>query len=132
MGRSPGARPLSPLAQPFFPTVVGPPAVPAATIPDFIQSFKLPLQPSLIKSAPKLSQRHLGKSPMRHPKPEVQAKRVMLNKWKSPSHSPQLQTPDESIALKFHQTFADPLSSTKRAAMCELFPALAESVRWCG
>jgi hypothetical protein len=28
--------------------------------------------------------------------------------------------------LKFHQTFAEPLSSTKRAAMRELFPATAE------
>jgi hypothetical protein len=101
--------------------------------------FKLPLETPLIKSAPKCrytrrdtsvvprrSDRLAGMSPMRHPKPEIQAKRVTLNKWKPPSHSPQLQMPDESIALKFHQTFAEPLSSSKRVAMRVLFPASAE------
>jgi len=54
---------------------------------------------------------------MRHQNPEIQAKRVMINKWRSPSDCPQLKTPDETIAIKFHQTFTEPLSSTKRAAM---------------
>ena len=65
---------------------------------------------------------------MRHQNPEIQAKRVMINKWRSPSDCPQLKTPDETIAIKFHQTFTEPLSSTKRAAMRELFPATAESL----
>jgi len=60
---------------------------------------------------------------MRHSKPEIQAKREMLGKWKLPSTPSQPHTPNESIAIKFHQTFAKPLFSTKRAAMRELFPA---------
>ena len=32
------------------------------------------------------------------------------------------QTPNVAIAVKFHETFVEPLSSSKRAAMRELFP----------
>lgn len=108
-------------------------------IPAFIQLFKLPLKTPLIKTAPKRrlswrdmsvaprrSDRLAGKSPMRHPKPQVQAKRVMLNKWKPTAEQKRAQTPDDGIVHKFHQAFAEPVSSTKWAAMRELFPGNAD------
>jgi hypothetical protein len=37
-------------------------------------------------------------------------------------------TPDAAIATKFHETFSEPLSSSKKAAMRELFPV--RGARW--
>ena len=55
------------------------------------------------------------------PQPEKQAKKVLLNKWKPRAPWSAQVTPDAAIAKKFRETFAEPLSSAKRAAMSELF-----------
>lgn len=56
----------------------------------------------------------------RDPVPEKQARRVLLSKWEGrPADS---KTPDTAIANRFRETFAEPLSSSKVAAMRELFP----------
>ena len=66
---------------------------------------------------------HLGaKTAGRDPDPEKQAKKVLLNKWKPRAPWSAQVTPDAAIAKKFRETFAEPLSSAKRAAMSELFP----------
>ena len=103
---------------------------------EFIQSFRLPLQEPLITSAPRLrvsrrndcdlvprrSDRLAVKSAFRDPKPENQANRVLVNKWqRRPDNAPHM-TPDPTIAMRFHETFAEPLSSSKRGAMHVLFP----------
>jgi hypothetical protein len=76
-----------------------------------------------IDLVPRRSDRHAAKSVYRDPKPKNQAKRVMLNKWKPRSAAMQPltpATPNAAIATRFHETFAEPLSS-KRATMRELF-----------
>jgi hypothetical protein len=60
---------------------------------------------------------------LRDPRPEEQAKKVMLRKWRLAARASPPHSPDASFAEKFHQTFKEPLSSSKRAAMRELFPA---------
>jgi hypothetical protein len=65
------------------------------------------------------SDRLAAKSVYRDLNSEKQAKRVMLRKWQ-PSVSP--MTPDATIATWFHETFQEPLSSSKSKAMQELFP----------
>ena len=106
------------------------------SVPDFINSLRLPLEEALIKSPPRLrvsrhvdyslvprrSDRLAAKSGYRDPKTEVQAKKVLLSKWKPRNQDRSLNSPDASIVDRFHKTFADPLSATKQAAMCELFP----------
>jgi hypothetical protein len=70
-----------------------------------------------------------AKSAYHDPKPEKQAKRVLLNKWqRQPANA--VQIPDESITTKFHETFAEPLSSSKRAAMWELYPKAGAMRGW--
>ena len=73
---------------------------------------------------PRCSDRPAAKSVYRDPNPEKQAKQVMLNKWQPSSSAPRpsLVTPDASITTRFHETFQEPLSSSKRGAMRELFP----------
>ena len=71
---------------------------------------------------PRRSDRLTAKSGYRDPKPEIQAKKVLLSKWKPRNQDRSLNSPDASIADRFHNTFAEPLSETKQAAMCELFP----------
>jgi len=106
------------------------------SVPDFINSLRLPLEEALIKSparlrvsrhvdyslVPRRSDRLAAKSGYRDPKTEVQAKKVLLSKWKPRNQDRSLNSPDASIVDRFHKTFADPLSATKQAAMCELFP----------
>lgn len=71
------------------------------------------------------SDRLVAKSAFRDPQPEKQAKRVLLNKWnRQPDHA-RMTAPDATIATRFHAVFASPLSSSKRAAMRELFPGAA-------
>jgi hypothetical protein len=96
----------------------------------------LPLQETLIRSAPhprvarnveadfvpRRSDRLTAKSSFRDPQPEKQAKRVMLNRWRKKPDDAVSCTTDAAIATKFHETFAEPLSSSKKAAMRELFP----------
>ena len=72
---------------------------------------------------PRRSDRLAAKSIYRDPNPEKQGKRVLLNKWHLSSSAPRPSpvTPDASIATRFHETFQEPLSSSKRAALQELF-----------
>jgi hypothetical protein len=65
---------------------------------------------------------------LRDPRPEEQAKKVMLRKWRPAAGASPLHNPDASFAEKFHRTFKEPLSSSKRAALRELFPAGARRV----
>jgi hypothetical protein len=70
---------------------------------------------------PRHSDRLAAKSIHRDPNQEKQVKRVLLNKWtRWPMNGS--QTPDPAIAAKFHETFVGPLSTSKQAAMRELFP----------
>jgi len=102
----------------------------------FIDSLELPLQEPLIKTAPRprqgrriddsvvprRSDRLAAKSVFRDPQPEKQAKRVVMNKWRRRPDDAVSCTTDATVGTKFHNTFAEPLSSSKRAAMRELFP----------
>lgn len=130
-----GASPSPATASP----VVGSPTAQPTTIPDFIAALKLPIEDPLLRSPPRLrvsrprddidlvprrSDRLAAKSVYRDTKPENQAKRVMLNKWKPRSAATQPltpATPDAAITTRSHENFAEPLSSSKRATMRELF-----------
>jgi hypothetical protein len=46
----------------------------------------------------------------------------MLRKWRPVMDPPSPKIPDNSYSNKFHHTFRDPPSSSKRSAMRELFP----------
>jgi hypothetical protein len=127
---TPSAQPAAAAA-----AAVGSPAVPAESLESFIASLKLPLEESLIASSPirrvshvddsvfvpRRSDRLATKSIHGGPNPEIQAKHVLLNKWTRKPAS-ESQTPDPAVAVKFHETFAEPVSASKRAAMRELFP----------
>jgi hypothetical protein len=71
---------------------------------------------------PRWSDRLAAKSGFRDPKPEVQAKKVLLNKWEPCNQVQSLNSPDASIADRFQKTFVEPLSASKEAVMRELFP----------
>jgi len=105
----------------------------------FVNSLRIPLVVPLLRTTPRVrtsraiddewvprrSDRLAAKSAFRDPQPEKQAKRVLVNKWtRKPENAPS-STPDAAIASKFHDTFTAPLSSSKRAAMRELFPRRA-------
>jgi hypothetical protein len=130
------AQVVTPSAQPAAAVAaVRSPAVPAESLESFIASLKLPLEESLIASSPirhvsrvddsvfvpRCSDRLAAKSIHHDPNPEMQAKRVLVNKWirKPASES---QTLDPAVSVKFHETFAEPVPASKQAAMCELFP----------
>lgn len=110
------------------PPVAGSPTVRPVSVQDFIACLKLPLEPPLINSPPRLRVSHVqdenlvprhsdrlaAKTVYRDPKPEKQAKKVMLSMW-HPSTSAAWsspKTPDASIASRFHDTFKEPLSSS--------------------
>jgi hypothetical protein len=107
------------------------------SVEDFIAGLKLPLiqlPPRLRVSrmrvenqVPRRSNRLAAKSVYRDPNPEKQAKRVLLSKWQPSASAPRSAptTPDVTIATRFHETFREPLSSSKREAMQELFPMAA-------
>jgi hypothetical protein len=108
------------------------------SVEDFIAGLMLPLETPLIQSPPRLrvsrvqvenlvprrSDRLAAKSVYRDPNPERQAKRVLLSKWQPSTSAPRSApaTPDLTIATRFHETFQEPLSASKREAMQELFP----------
>jgi hypothetical protein len=76
---------------------------------------------------PRRSVRLAAKAIHRDPIPEKQAKRVLLSKWtREPARVS--QTPDPAVAAKFHETFAEQLSASKRAALSELYPM--DGRRW--
>jgi hypothetical protein len=110
------------------------------SVQDFIAGLRLPLEVPLIQSPPRLrvsrmqdenwvprrSERLVSMSAFRDPNPEKQAKRVLLSKWQ-PSASALRSaptTPDATIAARFHETFREPLSSSKREALQELYPLI--------
>lgn len=126
-------------------SVAASPSVQPTSVEDFIADLKLPLEEPLIQSpprhrvsrvpvdnlVPRRSDRLAAKSVYRDPNPEKQAKRVMLSKWLSSASDPRsaLVTPDATIATRFHETFKEPLSSSKRVAMQELFPMAGDRGR---
>jgi hypothetical protein len=102
----------------------------------FINAIKLPLQECLLQApphprarrrapenwTPRRSDRLAAKSVFRDPNPEKQAKRVLVNKWEGRPDDVVTNTPDASIAVKFHAAFGGPVSTRKREYMRELFP----------
>jgi hypothetical protein len=75
---------------------------------------------------PRRSVRIAALSHRRDPKPELQAKKVLLRKWRPAADPPSPELPDNSFNEEFHREFGEPLSSAKRriirSAMKELFP----------
>jgi hypothetical protein len=116
------------------------------TVHEFIVGLKLPLEQPLIQSPPRLRVSHVpvenlvscrsdrlaAKSVYRDPNPEKRTKWVLLNKWHPSSSAPQASpvTPDASITTRFHDTFQELLSSSKRATMRDLFPRHGARRRW--
>lgn len=109
---------------------------------EFVDSLRLPLEVPLIKAlpharvarnavdcwAPRRSDRLAANSAFRDPQPERQAKRVLVNKWTRRPETVASCTPDATIAARFHNTFTEPLSSSNREAMRELFPVHGDRV----
>jgi hypothetical protein len=85
------------------------------SVTDFINSFRRLRVSRNVDSSlvPRRSDRLAAKSGYRDPKLEVQAKKVLLSKWKLRTQERSLNSPDASIADTFHKTFAEPLSETK-------------------
>jgi len=69
-----------------------------------------------------------AKSAFRDPQPEKQARRVLLNKWVGRPDNTATGTPDDSIASQFHEAFGGSVSTSKRAALREIFPM--RGARW--
>jgi hypothetical protein len=105
---------------------------PATSVDDFISSLSAPLETPILSSRPKLrvSQEpdysivprrslRLADKP-KDSNPEVQATRVMLKKLGRYDPPP---SSDDSGARRFKETFGGALSSSKKEAMRELFPA---------
>jgi hypothetical protein len=132
-----GASDVAHVGQPDQPTNGGPSP---PSVVDFIASLTLPLEVPLIQSPPRLrvsrvrdedlvlrrSERLAAKSVFRDPNPEKQAKRVLLRKWQPSASTPRSAplTPDATVAARFHEAFREPLSSSKRQAIQELYPML--------
>lgn len=99
----------------------------------FIDSITLPIEPPLIASSPRLqiskarnhelmprrSVRLAAKNSSRLQQPEAQATKVMLNRMGIQCYE---ERRDDSAYKRFQETFKEPMSSSKRAAMKELFP----------
>jgi hypothetical protein len=99
----------------------------------FISSLQPPLQESLLYTpprrrrepaslVPRRSDRLTTKASFRDPNPEKQAKHILVNKWERRPDNAVTDTPDDKIADKFHETFAEPLSPYKWEALRELIP----------
>jgi len=128
------------------PSVADSPIVQPTSVEDFIVGLKLPLEKPLIQSPSRLrvsrvrienlmphrSDRLAAKSVYRDPNLEKQVKRVMLSKWQPSASAPRSApvSPDATTATRFHETFQEPLPSSKRAAMQELFPIAGAHWRW--
>jgi hypothetical protein len=120
--------------------VATPSTQPAVSLESFISSMKLPPEEPLASSpirrvsrvddsvfVPSRSVRLAAKAIHRDPIPEKQAKRVLLSKWtREPARVS--QTADPTVAAKFHETFAEPLSASKWGALSELYPMAGR--RW--
>ena len=102
----------------------------------FLSHFKKPLPKSILTTpllrvtrqsrtrddsevVPKRSARLAAKSGYREPKPEAQARRVMMRRLGYDTHT---NKPDEASFDEFQELFALPLSPSKREAMDLLFP----------
>ena len=127
------AQVVTPRAQ-LAAAAVGSPIVPAASLQSYIASLRLPLIGGTAdrfpprrhvsclddsKFVPRRSDRLAAKSIHRDPNPEKQAKRVLLYKW---TRMPPNGSQASAIAAKFYETFVEPLSASKQAAMREMFP----------
>lgn len=116
---------------------VGAPAAdiePASPVANFITALRKPLNNPVLATAPvarprpqrlrvtvpRRSTRLAAKSACRDPVPERQARRVLLSKWSRRPSNPR-SSPDDAIATRFRETFKEPVSSSKKAAMRELF-----------
>jgi hypothetical protein len=113
------------------------PAPPPQTLDDFISTFKKQLEQPIILSPPRLRKtrtpRHVDddgfvpkrsvrlakKSAHREPKPEAQARKVMLKRI---GLEVDTVRPDEATFDEFQTVFANPLSESTREAMDVLFP----------
>lgn len=113
---------------------------------DFIGAFKKPLEQPLITSTPKLRQtrrraprdrtneqlvpkrsaRLAKKSKHREPKPDAQARKVMMKRL---GVHVETEHPDEASFDEFQTAFKLPLSDTTREAMQELLPARKQRTR---
>jgi hypothetical protein len=104
----------------------------------FVQIFKKPLEPPLVLSAPrtrvtrartdeelipKRSARLAAKSMHREPKPEAQARKVLMRRLGVEIENGR---PDEASFLEFQSAFATPLPKATREAMNILFPGRKE------
>jgi hypothetical protein len=98
----------------------------------FINAIKLPLRESLLQAPPtrvlnaenwipRRSDRLAAKSVFRDLNPEKQDKRVLVNKWEGRLDDAVTNTPDASIAIKFHEAFDGPVSGCKRECIRALF-----------
>jgi hypothetical protein len=110
----------------------------ARSVGSFIAALKKPLAEHIIRTAPapkrsrrparslvpRRSDRLAAKSACRDPVPEKQARRVLLSKWEHRPSNPR-SSPDDAVAVRFRSTFAEPMSSSKKAALRELFPECA-------
>lgn len=116
------------------PPVVGPSTSAEEAGALFIDSLLLPLQEDLVPMAPlwraarpvpaslipHRSDRLAAKAVFHDPNPEKQAKHVLVNKWEHRPDDAVTDIPDGTVAVKFHETFAEPLSLDTREAMREL------------
>jgi hypothetical protein len=106
--------------------------IPTSSVDDFISSLSTTIETPILSSRPKLwvSQEpdysivprrslRLADKP-KASNPEVQATRVMLKKFGKDDPPP---SSDESGARRFKETFGGALSSSKKEALRELFPA---------
>jgi hypothetical protein len=108
------------------------------SVEDFIAGLKLPLEVPLIQLSSRLRVSHVlvedlvlhrsdrldAKFAFCDPNSENQAKWVLVGKWQASVSAPRSApaTPNATIAARFHKTFREPLSSSKREAVQELFP----------
>jgi hypothetical protein len=120
------------------------------TVQSFIDAFKQPFEQPLIASPPRLritkpkyaddddfvpkrSARLAAKSKYREPKPDAQARKVLIKKL---GLEVETEKPDEASFEEFQQAFAPPLSPSTREAMQVLFPGrlrrcrLVTDVEW--
>lgn len=110
-------------------------AVEAISVTSFIQSLKLPVH-DLVTSPPRLRVsccvdsvsiprrivRLAAKTAWRDLKPEVQASKVLLRKWRPTTANSMPKTLDTLVADRFRKTFSEPLLlSAKRESLRELF-----------
>jgi hypothetical protein len=77
-------------------------------------------RPDPASLVPRRSDRLAAKAVFRDPNPELQAKRVLINKWEHRPGDVVTNVPDDSIAAQFHEAFGDEISSDIEEALREL------------